>query len=240
MSKKICVITIHDVSAFQSHLSKTIETMKQIDDLGVKYNLAIIPNYLKKYPVTIDNFTHIIDKYIIKDRPNIALHGLYHEYRQSIEDYNILTAEETKEEITKGLSILKNANIQQPKVFISPQWHISPSTVQALYELDFEISESMNQIELIQKDIAIVTQQAMNWDISGDSQQNKPTIKQNQQIYEKIMRGFKPSILRLALHPPHDPPDALDQQLEMIDGLKNKANYSFKTYDDFIKEWVCE
>ena len=98
----------------------------------------------------------------------------------------------------------------------------------------------MSQIELIQKDIAIVTQQAMNWDISGDSQQNKPTIKQNQQIYEKIMRGFKPLILRLALHPPHDPPGALDQQLEMIDGLKNKANYSFKTYDDFIKEWVCE
>jgi predicted deacetylase len=240
MSKKICVITIHDVSAFQSHLSKTIETMKQIDDLGVKYNLAIIPNYLKKHPLTIDNFTRIIDKYIIKDRPNIALHGLYHEYRQSIEDFNILTAEETKEEITNGLSILKNAHIQQPKVFISPAWHISPSTAQALHELDFEVSESMSQIELIQKDIAIVTQQVMNWDVSGDSQQNKPTIKQNQQIYEKIMRGFKPSILRIALHPPHDPPGALDQQLEMIEGLKNKANYSFKTYDDFIKERACE
>lgn len=236
MSKKICLITIHDVSAFKSHLSKTIETIERIDDLGTKYNLAIIPNYLKKYPVTTDNFTHIIEKFVVKDRPNIALHGLYHEYRQSIEDFNILTADETKEEITKGLSILKNANIQQPKVFISPAWHTSPSTAQALHELGFQLSESMNQIELIQKDIAIVTQQVMNWDVSGDSQQNKLTIKQNQQIYEKIMRGFKPSLLRLALHPPHDPPEALDQQLEMIDRLKNEANYSFKTYDDFIKE----
>lgn len=41
MSKKICVITIHDVSAFQSHLSKTIETMKQIDVNGVA-NLIMI------------------------------------------------------------------------------------------------------------------------------------------------------------------------------------------------------
>ena len=206
LDKKICIITIHDVSAFQDHLSKVIQTMNQIEDLDVKYNIAIIPNYLKKHPLTIDNFTNIIDKYIIKVRPNIALHGLYHEYRQPIEDFHTLTTEETKEEIAKGLSILKDANIQQPKVFISPAWHISPSTAQALHELDFEISESMNQIELIQKDIAIVTQQAMNWDTSGDSQQNKPTIKQNQQIYEKIMRGFKPSILRIALHPPHDPP----------------------------------
>jgi predicted deacetylase len=236
MTKKICVITIHDVSAFQSHLSKTTETIKRIDELGVKYNLAIIPNYLKKYPITTDNFTSIIDKFIIRDRPNIAMHGLFHEYRQSIEDFNILTAEETKEEITNGLSILKNANIQQPKVFISPAWHISPSTAQSLYELGFEISESMDKIDLIQKDIAIVTQQVMNWDTSGDSQQNKPTIKQNQQIYEKIVRGFKPSLLRIAIHPPHDPPEALDQQLEIIDGLKNKINYSFKTYDDFIKE----
>jgi hypothetical protein len=73
-------------------------------------------------------------------------------------------------------------------------------------------------------------------DTSGDSQQNKPTIKQIQEIYEKIMRGFKPTILRIAIHPPHDPPEALDQQLEMIQSLKNEADYTFKTYTDFIKD----
>jgi hypothetical protein len=50
------------------------------------------------------------------------------------------------------------------------------------------------------------------------------------------MRGFKPSILRIALHPPHDPPEALDQQLEIIRGLKEEADYTFKTYHDFIEE----
>ena len=112
LDKKICIITIHDVSAFQDHLSKVIQTMNQIEDLDVKYNIAIIPKYIKKYLITKDNFTNIIDKYIVKDKPNIALHGLYHEYRQSVEDFHTLTTAETKEEIAKGLSILKDANIQ--------------------------------------------------------------------------------------------------------------------------------
>jgi predicted deacetylase len=237
-SKKIGIITIHDVSAFQDHLSNTIETMKRIEEASVKYNIAIIPNYLKKYPVTKDTFSIFIDKYIMKDKPNIALHGLYHEYRHSVEDYYTLTTKETKEEIAKGLAILKEANIQQPKVFIPPAWHISPSTAEALHDMGFDVSESLDKIDLIQRDIAIVTQQVMNWDISGDSEQNKPAIKQNQEIYDKIIQGFKPTILRIALHPPHDPPEALDQQLEIIQGLESEAGYIFKTYDDFVKEDV--
>ncbi len=45
LDKKICIITIHDVSAFQDHLSKVIQTMNQIEDLDVKYNIATIPKY---------------------------------------------------------------------------------------------------------------------------------------------------------------------------------------------------
>ena len=42
LDKKICIITIHDVSAFQDNLSKVIQTMNQIEDLDVKYDIAII------------------------------------------------------------------------------------------------------------------------------------------------------------------------------------------------------
>jgi hypothetical protein len=52
-------------------------------------------------------------------------------------------------------------------------------------------------------------------------------VKENQLVYDKIMRGFKPNILRLALHPPHDPPEALDQQLEIIRSLREEAEYTF-------------
>ena len=93
----------------------------------------------------------------------------------------------------------------------------------------------MGELYLIQNKVVIATQQVLNWDISGDAQENKKMIKENQLVYDKIMRGFKPNILRIALHPPHDPPEALDQQLEIIKGLREEAGYTFKTYHELIQ-----
>jgi predicted deacetylase len=238
--KKVGIITIHDVTALNDLLSKAIETIKRLEVLDVKYNIAIVPNYQKKFSITTGNFTNIISEYLEKDRPNIALHGLYHEYRHYIEDFHTLTTRETKEEIAKGVSMLNRANLPNPKVFIPPAWYVSPSTLEALQEMGFEMVESMDRIDLIQKEIAIVTQQVMNWDVTGDAQQNQQTVKQNQEIYDRIMRGFKPSILRIALHPPHDPKEALDQQLEIIRSFKEEADYTFKTYHEFIEEDIYD
>ena len=47
--------------------------------------------------------------------------------------------------------------IYSHNVFIPPAWHISPSTAEALHDMGFEVSESMDKIDLIQRDIAIVT-----------------------------------------------------------------------------------
>ena len=234
-NKKICIITIHDVTAFEDYLFKTIETLKQLENLEVQYNLAIVPNYLKNYRITADNFTTVILKHLQKDKSNIALHGLYHEYRNCIEDFHTLTTEETKDEITKGILIFGQASLPKPKVFIPPAWYVSLSTLEALQQMEFELVESMDMFYLVQKEIAVVTQQVMNWDTSGDIQENKKMIKENQLVYDKLLRGFKPSILRIALHPPHDPPEALDQQLEIIRGLKDEADYTFKTYHELIQ-----
>jgi predicted deacetylase len=69
----------------------------------------------------------------------------------TVKDYYTLTTKETKEEIAKGLAILKEADIQQPKVFIPPAWHISPSTAEALHDMGFDVSESLDKIDLIQR-----------------------------------------------------------------------------------------
>lgn len=232
---KVCIITIHDVTAYEDYLHKTIEIVRQLENLDVQYNLAIVPNYLKKSRITSDNFTTVIRKYLRKDKPNIALHGLYHEYRNCIEDFHTLTTKETKNEIAKGLFIFDQASLPKPRVFIPPAWYVGLSTLEALQQMKFEIVESMDKIYLLKKEIAIQTQPVMNWDISGETHENKKMIEENQLIFDKIMRGFKPHILRLALHPPHDPPEALDQQLEIIRGLKEEAGYSFRTYYDLIQ-----
>ncbi len=233
--QKICIITIHDITPFQDYLSKTIEAIKQLENLDVQYNLAIVPNYRKKSILTHDNFMVNISTYLQRDKPNIALHGLYHEYRNCIEDFHTLTTAETKDEIAKGLSIFEHVTLSKPRAFIPPAWHVSLSTLEALQQMKFEMVESMNDLYLIRKEIVIVTQRVLNWDISGDAQENRRMIKENQLVYDKIMRGFKPNILRIALHPPHDPPESLDQQLEIIRGLKEEAGYTFKTYHDLIQ-----
>jgi predicted deacetylase len=236
-NQKIGIITIHDITPFRDYLSKTIEAIKQLENVGVNYNLAIVPNYRKVSIITHDNFMVNISKYLMNDKPNIALHGLYHEYRNCIEDFHTLTTAETRDEIAKGLSIFKQVALPRPKVFIPPAWHVSLSTLEALQQTEFEIVESMDNFYLIQNEVIIVTQQVLNWDISGSAQENKRMIKENQLVYDKIMRGFKPNILRLALHPPHDPPEALDQQLEIIRGLEEEAGYTFKTYDELIQTY---
>lgn len=234
-NQKICIITIHDITPFHDYLSKTIEAINQLENVGAHYNLAIVPNYRKESIITRDNFMVNISKYLQKDRPIIALHGLYHEYRNCIEDFHTLTTGETRDEIAKGLSIFEQIALPKPSVFIPPAWHVSLSTLEALQQMAFKIAESMDKLYLIQKEIVIVTQQVLNWDISGDAQENKKMIKENQLVYDKIMRGFKPNILRIALHPPHDPPEALDQQLEIIRGLKEEGGYTFKTYNELIQ-----
>jgi predicted deacetylase len=234
-NQKIGLITIHDITPFQDYLSKTIEVIKQLENVGVHYNLAIVPNYRKESIITHDNFMVNISNYLKKDKPNIALHGLYHEYRNCIEDFHTLTTAETRDEIAKGLSIFKQVSLPRPKVFIPPAWYVSLSTLEALQQSEFEIVESMDNLYLIQNEVVIITQQVLNWDISGNAQENKRMIKENQLVYDKIMRGFKPNILRLALHPPHDPPEALDQQLEIIRGLGEEAEYTFKTYHELIQ-----
>lgn len=234
-NQKICIITIHDITPFQDYLSKTIEAIEQLENVNAQYNLAIVPNYRKESIITHDNFMDNISKYLKNDKPNIALHGLYHEYRNCIEDFHTLTTAETRDEIDKGLLIFEQVTLPKPRVFIPPAWYVSLSTLEALQQMEFEIVESMGELYLIQNKVVIATQQVLNWDISGDAQENKKMIKENQLVYDKIMRGFKPNILRIALHPPHDPPEALDQQLEIIKGLREEAGYTFKTYHELIQ-----
>ncbi len=41
-------------------------------------------------------------------------------------------------------------------------------------------------------------------------------------------------LFRIAIHPPHDPDEALVDQLEMIKHLKEKQSYEFMKYSDLL------
>ena len=52
IDKKIAIITIHDVNP--SHLEKILQTLDELNNLKIKYNLSIVPYYNKKYNIKDD------------------------------------------------------------------------------------------------------------------------------------------------------------------------------------------
>jgi hypothetical protein len=77
----------------------------------------------------------------------------------------------------------------------------------------------------------------MNWDQQGDKERNKQTVQQNKEMfYKRIFNvdGKTNGLYRMAIHPPHDPDGALQDQVEMIKYLKEKEGYELIKYSDLL------
>lgn len=171
------------------------------------------------------------------DNVELTLHGLYHQVDGNLDDFDTHSKEEEKDEIQQGLDILSAAKLPRPSTFIPPAWHLSRQAIEALKELDFNISESMTNLEFIQIGKNYLLQPVMNWDQQGDKEKNKQTLKENKQMfYNRLFNvgGKTYGLFRIAIHPPHDPDEALVDQLEMTKYLKEKESYEFMKYSDLL------
>ena len=68
-------------------------------------------------------------------------------------------------------------------MFIPPAWHLSRQCIEALKELNFSMSESMTDIEFIQKGKKYILHPVMNWDQQGDKATNIQTVPQNTEMF---------------------------------------------------------
>jgi predicted deacetylase len=237
IDKKIGIITIHDVNPSCSEKMQTITN--ELDYLKVKYNLSIVPFYNKKSNVKDDAaFCNQISSLCQLYTVELTLHGLYHQLDGKIEDFDSQSKEQEKQEIQQGLDILSTAKLPTPSTFIPPVWHLSHQAIQALKDLKFEIAESMSDLEFIQKGKKYLLAPVLNWDKSGDKEKNKETLKQNKtEFYTHLFNidGESYGLFRMAIHPPHDPDEALSDQIEMIKFLQEKEDYNFVNYSDLPK-----
>jgi hypothetical protein len=127
--------------------------------------------------------------------------------------------------------------LPRPSMFIPPGWHLSRQCIEALKELNFSMSESMTDIEFIQKGKKYIIHLVMNWDQQGDKEKNKQTLEQNKNMfYNRLfdVDGKTNGLFRMAIHPPHDPDEALADQIEMIKYLKEKESYEFIKYSNLL------
>jgi predicted deacetylase len=236
IEKKIAIITLHDINP--SCAEKLQLIADELNQLKVKYNLSIVPYYDKKYNIK-DNleFCTQISSLLQSDNVELTLHGLYHQIKGKIEDFDSQSKEQEKNEIQQGLDILSSAKLSKPSTFIPPAWHLSRQAIEALKDLNFEIAESRSALEFIQKRKKYLISPVINWDKYGDKEKNKETLNQNkQEFYTHLFNidGESYGLFRMAIHPPNDPDDALTYQIKMINYLKEKEYYKFMNYSDLL------
>ncbi|MBV9179586.1 MAG: DUF2334 domain-containing protein [Nitrososphaeraceae archaeon] len=236
MEKKLALITIHDVDP--SHSEQILKTCYELNKLEVSYNLSIVPYYNKKYRLEdYRDFCKQISSLLKYGHVELTLHGLYHEVDGKIEDFDTQSKEEEKQEIQQGLDILSAVNLPRPSMFIPPAWHLSRQCIEALKELNFSMSEAMTDIEFIQKGKKYLLHPVMNWDQHGDKEKNKQALQQNKQMFSNRLfdvNGKTTGLFRMAIHPPHDPDGALQDQLDMIKYIKEKEGYKLIKYSDLF------
>jgi predicted deacetylase len=172
IDRKIAIITIHDVNP--SHSDKIIKTTLELNKLNIKYNLSVVPYYRKKY--NLRDYLAFCDKIsslLQSGNVELTLHGLYHQTDGEFDDFDTGSKEEEKEEIQQGLDILSASSLPRPTMFIPPEWHLSRQAIEALKELNFNISESMTELDFIQTSKKYLLHPVMNWDQQGDKEKNK-------------------------------------------------------------------
>ncbi|HEY9490443.1 MAG TPA: DUF2334 domain-containing protein, partial [Nitrososphaeraceae archaeon] len=235
--QKLAIITIHDVNP--SNSEEILKTSSELNNLKIKYNLSVVPYYRKKYNLKdYDDFCDQISSLLQSGNVELNLHGLYHQTDGKFDDFDTGSKEEEKEEIQKGLDILLAAKLPRPSMFIPPAWHLSRQCIEALKELNFRISESMTDLEFIQKGKKYILHPVMNWDQQGDKEKNKQTVEQNKQLfYNRLfnVNGKTNGLFRMAIHPPYDPDGALEDQIEMIKYVKEKEGYELIKYSELLR-----
>ena len=96
----------------------------------------------------------------------------------------------------------------------------------------------MTELDFIQKGKKYLLHPVMNWDQQGDKEKNKQTLKTNKQMfYDRLfnINGGSNGLFRIAIHPPNDPDEALEDQIEMIKYLEEKESYRFMIYSDLLR-----
>jgi predicted deacetylase len=236
IDQKLSLVTIHDVNPSCSE--KLQKITDKLNKLEIKYNLSIVPNYQYSNNL-IDNpsFCEQVSELLQSGKVELTLHGYYHELEGKIEDYDSESKEEEKIDLKKGLDILSSVKLPKPFTFIPPSWFLSRQAIEALKDFEFEIAEANSDLEFIKRGKKYIISPVMNWDKQGDKEKNKQSLSLNKkEFYDHLFNigGESYGLFRMAIHPPHDPDEALSDQIEMIKYLMENEGYSFINYRDLL------
>ena len=229
--KFVAIVTIHDVAPEYSE--KIFRVADELEKLGIHYNLALVPYLKKRKDNLISRNPKFVNK-VLGYKQEVALHGNYHETDDGkIEDFHIFSVEEAKKHLQNAINVLKEAGINTT-VFVPPTWAINKPTIEDLIQLGFKLVEGKEEILIIDsKKTKRLHAGVLNWDQTGSPEKNRECLAKNKQLCELEVTQKNSRLVRIAIHP-RDPVEALQDQIEMIQGLKDK-NYSFLGYGEMTR-----
>ncbi|MGE5661809.1 MAG: DUF2334 domain-containing protein [Ignavibacteriales bacterium] len=194
----------------------------------------MVPYLKKRKNNLISRNPEFVDK-VLGYKQEVALHGNYHETDDGkIEDFHTFSIEEAKKHLQSAINVLKEARISNTTVFVPPTWAINKPTIEDLIQLGFKLVEGKEEILIIDsKKTRKLHAGVLNWDQSGAPEKNREYLAKNKQLYRLEVIQKNSRLVRIAIHP-RDPVEALQDQIEMIQGLKDK-NYSFLSYGEMTR-----
>jgi predicted deacetylase len=229
LKKKFAIVTIHD--ACPTFSTKIFKLADELEGLGIKFNIALIPFFKEKED--LPSFPGFVEKIKSYKECEISLHGLYHERKNGMfDDFHSVTKATAEEEIRAGLEIFQEIKIKT-NVFIPPAWKLNAESIEILEKEGFEFSEMQERLVLLSNNEfkKIKVSKVFNWDSTGYPKKNTINIRRDEKRFQDLIIQTPP-IVRIALHP-RDPYEALNQQKDMINRLKDE-DYHVLVYSDII------
>src|ERR671924_2145107 len=227
---RLGVVTIHD--ACPAFSKKIFESADELEKLNIKFNIALIPFFNEKQD--LHRFPEFVDKIKSYNNCQIVLHGLYHELKnRQFDNFHETTEADAEEQIRAGIEIFHEIGIET-NVFIPPAWKLNNSSIKVLEKLGFKLAEEQEEYLLLlsqQQFKEIKLPKVLNWDSTGYPEKNVVNVGRDERSFKLEMKE-KLEIIRIALHP-RDPPQALEDQKQMISTLKDRG-YKIPTYTALI------
>ena len=176
--QRFAIVTIHD--ACPAFSKKIFTFTDELESLGIDYNIGLVPFFNEKQD--LPRFPNFI-KQIKNCKGEIALHGLYHEKRNSqLDDFHTRSSAIAEVEIRAGLEIFQESGISNPNVFIPPSWRLNPYSTKVLEKLRFKLAEMQEKFILFspkKKFRKVNVPKVLSWDSYADPKRNIVNIDKN-------------------------------------------------------------
>ena len=227
---RLGVVTIHD--ACPAFSMKIFESADELERLGIKFNIALIPFFNEKQD--LPRFPEFVNKIKSYKNCQIVLHGLYHEKKNGqFDNFHDTKEADAEEQMRAGLEIFHEIGIET-KVFIPPAWKLNATSIKVLEKLGFKLAEEQEEYLLLLSQRGfkkIKLPKVLNWDSTGYPEKNIVNMARDERAF-KLQIEKRPQIIRIALHP-RDPVEAINDQKQMISILKD-SDYEIPTYTELI------